>query len=109
MSFNLENGYHDSIYGMLEGIVLSSLLVVFTIPDSVVYYPFLVPIFELGFLLSNVLVIFSFEDWKFLYLIGWISGQAIALYAGFLENWLFATYIVVLLVIIFGKAYKQKY
>ena len=107
MSGDVEKGYHDSIYSMCEGIILSAMLGVFAIPDSGLYYPFLIPLFEIGFLISNIYVIFTMEKWTIWYLIGWIIGQAIAWYAGFLEDWLFFPYIAVVFVIILWKAYKE--
>ncbi|MHA1324657.1 MAG: hypothetical protein ACTSRL_17845 [Candidatus Helarchaeota archaeon] len=107
MLSNVEKGYHESIYSMCEGIILSVLLGLLTNLDSGLYYPFLIPLFEIGFLISNIYVIFTMEEWPIWYILGWIIGQVIAWYAGFLEDWLFSLYIAAVLVTILLKAYKR--
>jgi hypothetical protein len=91
-----ESGFRDAVIGVLEGIIVSTVLgIIPQIPNIPSYYVGIIQLFEAIYLIGGILVILAMESWGFWYLSGWLLGMWIMSGTGLVESWLFALYFIV--------------
>lgn len=102
MSYDTESRLRDAIVDVLEGIIVSAVLGIFTLITNVPSnYVAIFQLLEIMFLIGGMLVILVMEKWKLGYLLGWLIGMSIMSSLGLIESWLFILYAVVGLLTLF--------
>jgi hypothetical protein len=108
MSDDIQSGIRDAIIGILEGIIVSSVLgIIPLIPNIPSYYVGIIELIQVIYLIAGILVILKMESWKFWYLVGWLIGMWIMSTAGLIQSWLFIVYAVVGVPTLITKALQK--
>jgi len=108
MSDDIQDGIRDAIVGILEGIIVSTVLGIIPLfPNVPSYYVGIIQLFQALYLIAGILVILKMESWKFWYLVGWLIGMWIMSSTGLVESWLFVLYLVVAVPTLIIKALRK--
>lgn len=96
MPDDIRSGFNDAAVGIVEGILVSSVLgIIPLIPNVPSYYVGIIQLIGAVYLIGGILVILAMESWGLWYLLGWLFGMWIMSSGGLVESWLFTLYAIV--------------
>lgn len=99
---DIGRGFHYAVVVILFDIVSSAFLGAFS-TLSMSYYLGIVLVIGALNLVGCLVVVLKFESWGYGFLIGWLVGQWVFFYAGFIEFLLFIFYMIIGLGVLFFK------